>query len=139
MADPAITRLHERVDEHANRLGHLEGWVKSLQNVQQRQDDRIEKVEQTSQQLLISVAQVQNQLTSLERHSMRLEQTVIDENKENRRIITQLLDNDKQRDSEMLSVSEADKGRRQELFLKVWSILGPAIAAGLTVLFGGGR
>jgi len=139
MTDSAVTRLHERVDEHATRLGQLEGWVKSLQSIQQRQDDRIEKVEQTNQQLLLSVAQVQNQLTSLERHSISLEKTIIEESKENRKIISQLLDYDQKRDEQMVNASEADKGRRYELFLKVWSILGPAIAAGLTVLFGGGK
>lgn len=136
MADPAVTRLHERVDDHATRIGQLEGWVKSLQNAQNKQDDRIEKVEQTNQQLLLSVAQVQNQLTSLERHSISLEKTIIEESKENRKIITQLLDYDQKRDEQLVNAVEADKGRNQERWLKVWSIAGPILGAAIAAWLG---
>lgn len=136
MNDPALARLHERVDQHATRLGQLEGHVQSMQGIQKKHDYRLEKVEQTNQQLLLSVSQVQNQLTSLEKQSLSLEKTILQENRDNREIINKLLVHDQERDKQMVNLTEEDKKRNQERWLKVWGILGPVVAAAVTAWFG---
>lgn len=127
MTDKAKQRPQESL--HQQRLEYIEDQVKSLRNAQRRQDERIEKVEQISQQLLMAMAQVHVKLNNIEH-------TVVEENRQNRSIITQLIAFDQKRDEEIAKANEMDKQRRQERWLKAWSVIAPLAAALISALFG---
>lgn len=54
------------------------------------------------------------------------------ENKGNKEIILQLLENDRNEKEKLTQLIDDDKNRKQERFLKVWAIIGPVIASVLT-------
>ncbi|MEJ8547912.1 hypothetical protein [Brevibacillus borstelensis] len=111
-----IQRISQRLDKFEERIDKLEVQMTVATKWLERIEQRLGKMEESRSELLQAITKLQTEL-ELKRGSKEKE------------IIMQMLDNDKSDMEKLTQLIEGDKKRKQERFLRVWAVLGPAIAS----------
>lgn len=133
-----IQRIHHRLDRFEDRIEKLDGQMSVINKWMGKLEVRNDRMEEIRTELMQAIGKIQTDMEASKLVTSRLQKSFEEEtseNKGNKEIILQLLENDRNEREKLTQMIDGDKQRTQERFLKIWAVLGPVLASVLTSLF----